>query len=85
MSAYELAEWRAFYADHPFGETREDLRFAMLQSNYFNAKRDPKKSRRFEPRDFMPDFGGPREKTVSEQIRAVFEEEFKAKDIRDGR
>ena len=33
MSSKELSEWQAFYAIEPFGEARQDLRFALMTAN----------------------------------------------------
>lgn len=70
----------AFYSIEPFGEERADLRFAILQANYFNSKRDPKKGGpRLEPRSFMPKFDGSRSgddrgrrSSVADQVRETF-------------
>ncbi len=55
MRSDEFNEWLAFYSVSPFGETRDDMRGAMLcsvVSNVMGAKTKPS--------DYMPDFFGDR-------------------------
>lgn len=63
MSSHEFAEWMAFAKIQPFGEVREDFRFASLQALIANVNRDPKKSKPITSEPFMPDF----EKALDEQ------------------
>jgi Protein of unknown function (DUF4035) len=51
MPATELAEWGLFYAQHPFGEIRADLRSGIIASTiarYVGGNRNAR------PSDFMP-------------------------------
>lgn len=51
-----LQEWMAYAQVEPFGETRADLRAAIVASTVANVFRG-KKQRAFKPADFMPKFG----------------------------
>lgn len=63
MSSHEFAEWMAFFTLQPFGEWRDDFRFASLQALIADVNRDPKKSKPFTQESFMPDF----ERAIDEQ------------------
>jgi hypothetical protein len=56
-----VAEWQAYFRLEPFGETRGDLRNAMLCALTVNMQRG-KDQDPVTPEDFMPDFGGERKK-----------------------
>jgi len=65
-------EWMAFTSTEPLGDRRMDALFAMLCAVLANINRDPKRrSKAFEPKDFMPQWGGPpaptRKQTPKEQ------------------
>lgn len=62
MPATEFDEWRQYYEIEPFGEWRDDLRTGILAALTANIHRDPKKGRRYQPKDFIPSFGIPAEK-----------------------
>lgn len=69
----EFSEWQAFYGIEPWGEERADLRMGIMASVIANAHRDPKKSRPFKPRDFMPNFDPPKQqdvRTMEARLRA---------------
>jgi|TARA_Y100000034_G_scaffold28640_2_gene34441 hypothetical protein len=53
MSSRELAEWRAFDALEPLGEPRADYRAGVIAATIANVHRG-KRTRAFEPKDFMP-------------------------------
>lgn len=59
MSSREFAEWLAFFRLQPYGEMREDFRFARLMALLANVNRDPDTSREFTHEDFMPKFEDP--------------------------
>ena len=44
----------AYYEIDPWGEERADLRMGIMASVIANTNRDPKKSRPYKARDFMP-------------------------------
>lgn len=52
ISATELVEWQAFAQLEPFGGLIDDVRFAQWMALFANANRNPKKSRRFRPKQF---------------------------------
>lgn len=52
MSSRELSEWIAFNAIQPFGETRADLRSAIIASTVANCHRTS--GTPFKVADFMP-------------------------------
>jgi len=57
IGAAELTEWMAYYNLEPFGDTRADIRSAIVASTVANTARDAKrKPQPFEPREFMPTF-----------------------------
>lgn len=77
----------AYAKIEPFGEERQDLRFAMLMALLANIHRDPKKRRTaYSPEDFMPNFGPPKrkEKSWEEQLKIVemLNAAMKGKDLR---
>lgn len=51
MPATELAEWALFYAQHPFGEFRADLRAGIVASTLARVMGG---NRNAKPSDFMP-------------------------------
>lgn len=72
MSSQEFSEWMAYYRLEPWGPERADLNMGVLASLYANVKRDPKRSKAFQPQDFMPVYGGEeRRQTVEEQVQLV--------------
>ncbi len=56
MHARELVEWKALETVDPFGQTREDMRSAVLCSLVANAWMKREDGRKFSPKDFMLDF-----------------------------
>jgi hypothetical protein len=67
MSAYEFAEYQAFYHIEPYPETRADLRNAQLCAILANQNRDAKKRPKpFTSDDFLIDWWG-RYKTNQQQ------------------
>jgi len=66
MSAREFDDWRLYAVLEPFGEERADLRMGILASVIANANSDPKKrTKPFDPKDFMPDFAAEPEKPMT--------------------
>ena len=55
MTAEDMALWEAFYFIHPWGEAREDVRFAMLLAQQANMHRDEKKPP-YPLDDFLPKY-----------------------------
>jgi hypothetical protein len=53
MSARELMEWIAYDALEPIGETRADVRSAIIAATIANCHRDHKKPP-FQLHEFMP-------------------------------
>jgi hypothetical protein len=85
MSSREFAEWIAYYRLEPFGETRADLRAAIVACTIANANRNPKKQRRpFKPADFMPEFGARPQQSWQSQLALIemLNEVFGGKDLR---
>ena len=74
----------AFFEIEPFGEIVEDGRFARLMCLIANINRDPKKSRKFSPKDFMPSYAKIVQ-TWQEQLRIVeaLNVAFGGKDLRN--
>lgn len=59
MSWEQFLHWAAYAEIEPFGETRADLRSAIIASVIANANRNSKKHPKpYTPDDFMPKFGG---------------------------
>jgi hypothetical protein len=57
MSSREFAEWMAFFQLEPYGEWREDFRFANLMALISNVMTRSNDSDPITPvEDFMPDF-----------------------------
>ncbi len=53
-------------------EKRDDFRFGVVTSTLININRDPKKSKRVEPKDLFPSLQPPkREQTPEEMRRAL--------------
>lgn len=58
LTAYELQEWMAYFQSDPFGEQRADLRMGILASTVANKPVfGMKRAKRFQPKDFIPEFG----------------------------
>lgn len=73
MTGQQLMEWMAYEEVEPFGEQRADLRMAILAALIANINRDPKKkSRAYEPKDFMPRFGERSPGDVAEKVKSYF-------------
>lgn len=78
MDSRELSEWMAYFGIEPFGEERADLRAGIVASTIANVNRG-KNTNPFAPKDFMPNFGKPKEqtpeqmKTVAKLITAMYE------------
>lgn len=53
LSAYELAEWMAYFEAEPWGEERADLRSGIIASTLANVNR-ARDTPPYSPRDFMP-------------------------------
>jgi hypothetical protein len=53
LTAYDLAEWMAYFAAEPWGEERADLRAGIVASTLANIHRGAT-TQAFSPRDFMP-------------------------------
>lgn len=63
ISSRELREWQILEGIEPFGETRADLRMAILATVIAEQQRDRKqRPRPYTPEDFMPRFDPPEEK-----------------------
>lgn len=57
VSSREITEWEAFARIEPIGDSRGDLRMAILDSLVANANRDPERHPDpFTVMDFLPDF-----------------------------
>lgn len=71
----------------PFGETRADLRMAVLAAVGVNTHKS-KKGKNAKPKDFMPEFWKRKRKTMNwqEQLAQVemINAQMKGKDLRDG-
>ena len=65
MTHAEFMSWLAYYRLEPWGEERADLRTGILASTVANCHAG-KRSRPFEPKDFMPHFGPPKRMTGEE-------------------
>lgn len=61
MDSREFCDWLAYDRVDPFGETRADLRAAMIASVIANANRG-KSQRAFKVEDFLLDFSGERKR-----------------------
>lgn len=72
MSSEEWTYWQAYYQLDPWGEERADYRIAVLDALFANAWRG-KNSRKFEPKDFMPEFGRASGEQTPEEMRAICE------------
>lgn len=81
MSSRQLAEWQAFWRVEPFGELREDWRWACLLATLANMMRGEKQEP-VGPQNFLPvlDPTGESEPplTPSERAAAAFEEQWRA-------
>lgn len=67
IDSRELSEWMAYYTLEPFGESRGDLRIAMLTSLMANVNRG-KGQRPFKVQDFMP-YAEKEEKSEVEELK----------------
>jgi hypothetical protein len=56
MSSSDITEAMAYYSIEPFGEWREDYRAALICSVLANIH-SGSRSKKFGPKDFMPEFG----------------------------
>jgi hypothetical protein len=72
MSSRELTEWIAYNAIQPFGDTRADLRSAIIASTVANCHRTS--GTPFKVADFMPYEDKPRGAPLDavKQLRAMF-------------
>ena len=75
-SRVEFDGWQAFYLINPWGESRADLRSAVVAHVIANVNRK-KGSRAFKPKDFMPDFEKPYKpkqplKDIVRQLKSVW-------------
>jgi hypothetical protein len=66
LGAAEVDCWRMYYAEEPWGATRDNIHAAMIASIIANAHRG-KNSRPFKTDDFM--LVGPTERAAREQQR----------------
>jgi hypothetical protein len=53
MSASQLLDWIAYYAEEPFGFDYENFRFGLITSAVYNVNRQNANSKVFEPLDFF--------------------------------
>lgn len=67
MSSEELAEWMAYERLEPFGETRADIRTALVCSTLANINRD-KKVKPYKIQDFMLDFDSVWSKPTAKEL-----------------
>lgn len=65
----EINLWIAKYQMDPCGEIRGDLRMAILATIMASAWSGKRK--KYKPKDFMPEFGEPREMTAEEMKAAM--------------
>lgn len=65
----ELTEWQIYLNLEPHGEERSDLRAGIIASTIANTSRDPKKSKPFKPKDFMPVFENTTEPQTEEEMK----------------
>lgn len=70
VTAWQLMRWAEYGQVEPWGETRADLRSAIVASTMANTVRG-KNQRPFRPADFMPNFE-PRPAQSAAHIKAVF-------------
>ena len=56
MDSAELSEWIAFTGLEPFGVNIDLLGHAITASTVANVYRNPKKTKGYKPKDFMPMF-----------------------------
>jgi len=72
MSSRELTEWIAYNAVQPFGDTRADLRSAIIASTVANCHRTS--GTPFKVADFMPYEDKPKGAPLDavKQLRAMF-------------
>lgn len=81
ISSRQLAEWQAFWRVEPFGELREDWRWACLLATLANMMRG-EKGEMVMPGDFLAalDPTGESEPplTASERAATAFEEQWQA-------
>lgn len=68
VDAQEFAEWMAYARVEPFGESRADLRCAIIACVLANIW--ARKGRRYKPSDFMPEF----DRSVKRQSAAQMEQ-----------
>lgn len=70
MSAYDLAEWSAYFQMEPWGEERADLRAGIVSSTLANIHRG-RDTPAYSPADFMPYQPKKRATTEEEIVRKL--------------
>lgn len=71
MRPSELGEWMALEVLSPSGESRADLRMAIIASTIANVNRDPKKRPKpYSAREFMPFIEQDEPKPVDQKVLA---------------
>lgn len=68
MSSKELTEWMAFASIEPIGESRQDLRIAMLCTLVYNAIKGKGKAAKID--DFVLKFDPPKKQSM-EEMQAI--------------
>jgi hypothetical protein len=76
MTAREFTEWQAYLAIDKVGPARDDWRFAQVCAAIVNMLRDPKRSRSYTIKDFMPDLRTPEERGRQEAAMRAAELEI---------
>lgn len=66
IDAWEYYEWQCYFMQDPFGNERGDLQSAIIASTMANCHTT--KGKRFEPRDFMPEFGEKKKRNVGQRL-----------------
>lgn len=86
MSSREFAEWQAYYQLEPFGDSRADIRSAMICKVLADIN-TPKGRTRMKLDDFVPKFESPKAQTPEEMLsRAeLANEAFGGIDLREDR
>lgn len=70
MDARQWGLWCAYHGLEPFGEERADLRAGITSATFANCFRG-KNTPAFTPKQFMPNFDPPRERTAKDVERDV--------------
>jgi len=60
----EITEWAAYFRLDPFGEERADLRAGIVASAIANTMGGGKRT--YQPSEFMPKFGEPQSRQMSD-------------------